>query len=79
MIRRLALKALLNMDGTPMPESILVNELALKIVPEPTKCDCEVAIKSLEAEGYLTGTVPSFSRERVWTLTDKGTIQANQI
>ena len=76
-IKRFALRALLRMDGIPMPQDALIDSIRLAL-PAATQSDIEVALKELEADHLaaanydeLTGTT--------WTLTDKGQHKAKQL
>lgn len=67
-------------DGMPMPEWSLVSAVQANARPDrPTEGDVSDALKDCEAEGYVSGLTDGFSRERSWTLTQKGEHQARQL
>jgi len=78
-LQRDLLLALLQCDGTPMPEnSLLEAAMIMRRVDKPTLGDAQDALKDIEAEGYATGLSEPL-QERSWTLTTKGTHKARQL
>jgi hypothetical protein len=79
-IFRALLLSLLRCDGLPMPEDALIEAAQLVCRPsQPTDADLRDKLKTLEAEQYINGTTDTLTRERTWTLTDKGIHKARQL
>ena len=78
-IKRLVLKALLKMDGTPLRESSVYDSIKIGISPTPTDGEIKVAVQELEADKFITGAADQLDGEISWALTPKGTIRAQQL
>jgi len=78
LLKRRALLVLHQLDGQPMEQDVLIDAVTLRFTPRPTRADVEEAIRDLEAGGHITGTTSEFAGT-VYTLTPKGTLQAQQL
>lgn len=77
-IKRFALRCLLRMDGTPMPEPSLVDSIRL-VMPEITLSDITVALAEMESDHLATVHRDDLTETRSWLLTDRGTHKAKQL
>lgn len=67
-------------DGMPMDEASLCTAVRAHAKPDrPTDSDVAEALKECEMEGYVMGVTDGFSKERSWSLTQKGEHQARQL
>jgi hypothetical protein len=76
-IKRFALRALLQMDGTPMPQTTLIDSIQLA-VPNVMESDINTALRELEADQLMSGNKDELIGI-TWTLTDKGLHKAKQL
>ena len=77
-IKRFVLKALLAMQGMPMPGEALDSAVKNGVPPRPLQSDIELAKNQLEEDRYIIGTEDDFDGV-VWTLTSKGELRAKQL
>jgi hypothetical protein len=77
-IKRFALRALLRMDGTPMPEPSLVDSIQI-VLPGALLSDITAAIKELEADLLMTANRDDITEVVSWLLTDRGQHKAKQL
>ncbi len=77
-MRAFALKILLAAGSIPMSTGVLREKLRTRFGFIPL-AELDEVIRSLEEEGYSTGTTSQFAGTVVWMLTDKGRIQAQQL
>lgn len=77
-IKLFFLRAMVRMDGQPMPESVLIDTAMINgaFMPRPTQGDAVTAIRELEADGYVAGTADELTEQRFWVLTTKGKLRA---
>lgn len=79
-IIRAILVSLLQCDGQPMPEDALIQAADLMVRPAmPTDADVIDQMKTLSSEGFISGATDELTKERTWTLTDKGVHKARQL
>lgn len=75
-----ALKGLLACDGVPIPEEALIAHLQNAARPgRPGVAELEMALKQIENDRYADVNEDALTKERTWTLTDKGTHKARQL
>lgn len=68
-----ALRSLARMDGQPMPDAALRDSLRLGFRHDHvTETHIEMAIRALDAEGYLVGVNEALITETYWSLSTKG-------
>ena len=77
--RSTVLCTLLAARGTPVSDRALRDLARRQLLGEWTELDLGDVVRDLELEGYITGITRDFDGQRVWTLTDKGQIQAQQL
>lgn len=79
-LKRALLIIVAGFDGQPIPEASLISAAqAMQRHESPSDGDVKDALKDCEAEGYLTAATDDFTKERSWTLTDKGVHQARKL
>lgn len=78
-IKRFVLKALLAMDGMPMPGEALDSAVKSGVVPRPLQSDVEMVKYDLESGGFIIGTKDELDGSLAWTLTTKGALKAKQL
>ena len=71
------LKGLLEADGTPLPDSSLL-EVGRTTFPTPTMAETITARGELENEGFITGASDGITGTS-WALTAKGQLKAQQL
>jgi hypothetical protein len=77
-IKRFALRALLRMDGTPMPEAALVDSIRLAL-PDALLTDINLACAEMESDHLVTCHRDDLTETLSWLLTTTGTHKAKQI
>jgi len=77
-LKRFLLRALSRMSGLPLGDAQLRDTAALALVPVPLVCDVTVALRELEADGFIAGHRDDLDGVLTWTLTDKGQHKAKQ-
>jgi hypothetical protein len=69
------LRALLQMSGSPMPQTSLY-AAAENAYPSALQSDMDLARRDLEREGYISGDTDELTSIVTWTLTAKGSHRA---
>lgn len=77
-IKRFALRVLLRMDGTPMPQPALIDAITVAC-GESTISDIATAIRELETDRLMSANRDEITEVITWTLTDKGEHKAKQL
>jgi len=78
-IKQNTLRALEACEGVPMPEDSLISAVQILCRPQrPTRSDIETALRSLEAEKFVSGVSDSIIGTS-WALTPKGVHKARQL
>jgi hypothetical protein len=79
-LKKQLLRALNQADGLPFPEVALAQAVKQLVRPEqPTSADFADALGACELEGYILGVTDDFSKERTWTLSEKGKHKVRQL
>jgi hypothetical protein len=78
-IKRFILRALLAMQGMPMPGEALDQAVKGAVPPRPLQSDIESARNQLEEGGFIIGTKDDLDGSVSWALTMKGQIRAKQL
>ena len=77
--RAAILRVVLAASGIPVADRTLRDLVRGHLLGEWTELDLGNVIRDLELDGYITGITREFDGQRIWSLTDKGQIQAAQI
>ena len=77
--RNAILRVLLAATGIPVADRTLRDLARGQVLGEWTELDLGNVIRDLELDGYIAGITREFDGQRIWSLTDKGQIQATQL
>ena len=78
-IKRFILRALLKLEGAPMPGEALDQAVKETLAPRPLQSDIELARRDLEEKKFILGTKDELDGNVSWSLTTKGELKAKQL
>jgi hypothetical protein len=79
-IKRSILAVLHACDGVPMPEHALLSAVRIHSSHDrPTDGDILDALYEVESSRHVSALTDDLTRDRSWTLTDKGAHKARQL
>lgn len=78
-LKRLALRALLTMDGVPLPDASLRDHIRNVAPEDALESEITQAMRELEAVRLVCGNRDEVTGRLTWTLTDRGAHKAKQL